>query len=382
VFDAVGVNYRNKGAQLMLRAMQERIDAAPFPALLSVNMKLARHARQHGDELHASLWLEGSRPGKADALVRGLGALLPGLIKRRYRLVADREVDVILDASGFLYGDQWGLRGIQRRLASAQLWARQKKHLVLMPQAFGPFSSEQSRRLMAELIGLSTLVYARDSESFGYLRDVAPGAGNLRQAPDFTGLVEAAPYPELETYRDWVGIVPNTKMVTRENRDSYFRFIDVVIKKLLEKGERPFFLIHEKSDRKLAQTLLDELAVDLPIHYREDPKQLKAAIGGCRFIVGSRFHAIVSALTQGIPVIGTSWSHKYRHLFGDYQAAHLLVQDLEAESALIKLIDDLCEPAYRRALSDQLKRESARQKEEMAAMWQEIFERTEQERAE
>jgi colanic acid/amylovoran biosynthesis protein len=380
VFDIVGVNYRNKGAHLMLRAMYERLKHAPFPAILSVNMKLARHARRHGENLYASLWLEQSRPGKADALVRGFGAVIPKAIKKKYRLIADRNVDVILDGSGFLYGDQWGVRGIKRRLACAQLWERQRKHLVLMPQAFGPFSSNESKTLMAELIDLSTLVYARDRESLGYLRDVAPTASHLRLAPDFTGLVEPKSYPEMEAYRGWVGIVPNTKMVTKENQDSYYRFLSGVIRRLHANEQKVFFLIHETKDLQLAQALLEKLGVELPIHYRDDPAELKAVIGACRFIVASRFHAIVSALSQGVPVVGTSWSHKYRYLFDDYNAMHLLVEDLEDGPFIEKLLDNLSEPGYRKGLSELLKEQSDAQKSQIEAMWKEVFSHTCRER--
>jgi colanic acid/amylovoran biosynthesis protein len=380
VFDIVGVNYRNKGAHLMLRAMCERLKHAPFPALLSVNMKLARHARRHGENLYASLWLEQSRPGKADALVRGIGVVIPKAIKKKYRLIADRNVDVILDGSGFLYGDQWGLRGIKRRLACAQLWERQRKHLVLMPQAFGPFSSEESKTLMAELIDLSTLIYARDRESLGYLRDVAPTASHLRLAPDFTGLVEPKSYPEMEVYRGWVGIVPNTKMVTKENRGRYSRFLNSVIRRLYENEQKVFFLIHETSDLQLAQALLEDLGVELPIHYRDDPAELKAVIGACRFVVASRFHAIVSALSQGVPVVGTSWSHKYRYLFDDYNAMHLLVEDLEDGPFIERLLDNLSEPGYRKGLSELLKEQSDAQKSQIEAMWKEVFSHTCRER--
>ena len=379
VFDAVGVNYHNKGAQLMLRAMRERVQEAPYPAVLSLNMKLARHARRHGENLHASLWLERSRPGKADAVVRALGGLIPNAIKRKHRLIADREVDVILDASGFLYGDQWGLRGIKRRLASARLWVRQRKHLILMPQAFGPFTGKEARSLMAELIGLCTLVYARDRESLEYLQGVAPSADNLRLAPDFTGLVAAKGYPEMEAYRDSVGIVPNMKMVTNENRESYYRFLKGVIRRLHDNQQKAFFLIHEKGDLPLAQSLSNEQGIGLSVHYREDPAELKAVIGGCRFLVASRFHAIVSALSQGVPVIGTSWSHKYRHLFADFNAQHLLIEELDNASAIAELLDALCVPEYRNDLSRQLKGQSERQKSQIEAMWQEIFHRTLQE---
>lgn len=373
VFDAVGVNYTNKGAHLMLRAMEEGVQRAPFPALVSVNMKLARHARRHAEHLPASMWLEGSRPGHADALVRGIGAHFPRWVKSRYRLVADRDVNVVLDSSGFLYGDSWGTRGMLRRIATAQLWREQAKRLILMPQAFGPFANSQACAHMATLIGLSSLVYARDAESFGFLQEVAPKADNLRKAPDFTNLVLPQSYPGMEKFRGWIGIVPNRKMVDKGSRDDYFAFLGRAIDRIRESGEQAFLLVHERNDQKMAEELAMRFPGSLPIHYRDDPAELKAAIGQCRFIVASRFHAIVSALSQGVPAVGTSWSHKYRHLYSDYGAEHLLATDLKDVQFIDELIGRLIDSAYRDALSRDLARHAEAQKGQSEAMWREIF---------
>ena len=47
-------------------------------------------------------------------------------------------------------------------------------------------------------------------------------------------------------------------------------------------------------------------------------RDLKAMIGCCELVVGSRFHALVAALSQGIPVVAVGWAHKYPELLSEF----------------------------------------------------------------
>lgn len=376
VFDVVGVNYVNKGAQLMLRAIEQRIASAPYPSRMTLNVKAARHAHERGERIPASLWLERSRPGRTDAVFRKIGDALPGWLMRRFNWVADREVDVILDASGFLYSDQWGIKGMSRRKAAAALWRACGKKLIFMPQAFGPFERPESRACMRELIGLADLIYARDPQSRDYLAELAPSVSHIRLAPDFTNLVEPVWRPELERYAGAVALVPNQRMLDRREPEDtpYTAFLVTAARALLASGRRVFLLLHEARDRALAQSVQAQVDAGLEIVFRDDPLELKGLIARCDFIVSSRFHAIVSALSQGVPAIGTSWSHKYRQLYEDYGAADLLIPSLAGSAdAFGAVLAALADPARRDRIAGRLSAAAAGQKQRAVAMWDEIF---------
>jgi polysaccharide pyruvyl transferase WcaK-like protein len=377
MFDVVGVNYVNKGAHLMLCAIQQRIARCPYPAAVTLNLKSARHARRRGEPMPASLWLEGSRPGVADAVVRRIGDSLPRWLKRRYRWVADKDVHVILDASGFLYSDQWGIKGMSRRRAASEAWRARGKKLIFMPQAFGPFNRPDTKACMRDLIGLADLIYARDAQSYEHLRELAPGTANLRTAPDFTNLVEPVLQPAFEQYRGAVAIVPNQRMLDKQagaEANAYTDFLVSGARKLGDAGKRVFLLLHESGDRALAEAVRARVGRDLDIVFLDDPVELKGVIGLCDFIISSRFHAIVSALSQGIPAIGTSWSHKYQRLYEDYGASELFVPTLTgAPDVFDAMLATLCDGVARKRMGQELTAMAEQQKARTRKMWEEIF---------
>lgn len=56
-----------------------------------------------------------------------------------------------------------------------------------------------------------------------------------------------------------------------------------------------------------------------------DPISLKAFISTATAVFSSRYHGAANAMSQGVPCIGTSWSHKYKHLFREYNQSELLI---------------------------------------------------------
>jgi colanic acid/amylovoran biosynthesis protein len=69
----------------------------------------------------------------------------------------------------------------------------------------------------------------------------------------------------------------------------------------------------------------DRLSCSLVVQGANDPQVkamtrrlpaegIKSLIANCDLVVGSRFHALVAALSQGIPAMALGWSHKYLEL--------------------------------------------------------------------
>src|SRR5690606_1006769 len=140
-----GIGIPNKGAELMLMAVQEHIGS-----MLPEHYFCCEPTTEYYPRARYGLFQRTGFTYK-DRYIEwsALAGLLPKRIRERYGLVTEREVDVIIDASGFAYGDQWGARKAHTRLGKRiRTWKKQGKKVILLPQAFGPFSDQAIRQEM------------------------------------------------------------------------------------------------------------------------------------------------------------------------------------------------------------------------------------------
>jgi hypothetical protein len=74
--------------------------------------------------------------------------LVPAGIREQYGVVLDKEVNVVLDAAGFAYSDQWGPDLSEELARSSKRWKKQGSKVILLPQAFGPFRDQVTLSLL------------------------------------------------------------------------------------------------------------------------------------------------------------------------------------------------------------------------------------------
>jgi colanic acid/amylovoran biosynthesis protein len=116
-------------------------------------------------------------------------------------------------------------------------------------------------------------------------------------------------------------------------RHSYAPLLESLARRLAERGFTVRVLNHEgAADAALCESLRRS-AGGAEVISEADPRALKGLIGAAGVVVGSRYHACVNALSQGVPCLGTAWSHKYRALFQDFGVAEYLLESSDPTSA-------------------------------------------------
>jgi colanic acid/amylovoran biosynthesis protein len=291
---------------------------------------------------------------------------LPKMIRRAMRLSTEHEADIILDSSGFAYSDDLDPRRLAEMSAKAKKWRHDGKKLVLLPQAFGPFRNQSSIEALKAIVDNAHVIFARDKISFGYLRDHITSRESIRLAPDFTNLVDGGSRKEHAFLKDRICIVPNYHV----HNEKYLRYFNASIRAANDLGKSAFLLVHcGKRDREIARQLSKECSPPLPVIEEPDPIYLKGIIGSSYALLGSRFHALVSALSQAVPVVATSWSHKYECLLEDYACPECIMPLNLSEKQQFQRLSHLLSSGANTAFRFVLQRASTNQKAASSEMW-------------
>ncbi len=369
-----GVEFSNKGAELMLLSIiaelaQRRpdIEVVLTPGFLLPYEKRARLGtwQKFSFKLLGLDWT-------------WLGNLAPRPVRRLLRhfgIVVEKDIDLVLDASGFVYSDQWGSHRLAESVAHINRIDKQGKAYIFMPQAFGPFKQQKNARLMNTLIEKAKRVYARDDGSLQALKEVR-SQDNIVYYPDITTILDVSSVELSMILPDkYACVIPNNKMIKDKPeaiKQQYLQLLTQAIEQIAKLGLTPILLNHEGTkDAKLCELVMANSEVKPLFITDVAALEVKKIIGSSVFNLSSRFHGCVSSLSQGVPTLATSWGHKYEQLFGQYQCQDNIV-GMSIEPQLLaqkiqQLVDDHQNIAAALAQCAQL------QKQQTETIWSEII---------
>lgn len=367
-----GGGFQNKGAEAMLRTVQnelgKRISGLTFAGTVVLG-------DMHRAERAGVTPICGARTGKLQKLARLLRTVLldPCLIGRAFSnprafLLLKAACDPIacIDVKGFTFSDTWGRDDLaESTLGLVQYCAKVDIPYVFMPQAWGPFSLRKLASDTRAMCLLATTIYARDKESKSHLNELLVGSAvKVNLAPDIAFRFQADP-PELGEQilsssglkmgeKPIVGIVPNCRIYDRmlgENAENeYVKILGEIVKFYLGIGANVVLIPHEiiahgrhQDDRHLCSLVRSVYGSDSvgAMVGEYSAGAIKSVIGHLDFMVGSRFHSLVAALSCRVPAVAISWSHKYVELMSLVGCEKYVVDFTKLElPAFLKLLED------------------------------------------
>ncbi|NTV01009.1 MAG: polysaccharide pyruvyl transferase family protein, partial [Methanoregulaceae archaeon] len=232
---------------------------------------------------------------------------------------------------------------------------------------------------LKRLIDSADLIFARDPVSYAYVNEVVAAPGNVKIAPDFTNLVSGIVPEGWNAAEHRVCIIPSHQMTDKTSKTEgthYIPFLAQCVEHLTAKGIAPFLLIHGgRKDLPAARQLQEAANGKIEILAEQDPLQIKGILGQCDLVIASRFHALVSALSQGVLCLGAGWSHKYETLFADYRCPELLVPIDESNGRIGEVLDAVLEPGNRETIGKEVRAAAELQRKRTAGMWKEVLDK-------
>ena len=219
-----------------------------------------------------------------------------------------------------------------------------KGSLVQFPQTYGPYKHRLGRWMATYLLNRSSPIVARDKESQRVAQALVGRSKQVLLSPDVAfslsvnrpEVIALSPPLDGDMPREIIGINVNGLMFnggyTRKNmfdlKMDYSKFVTDLLLSLLNETSSEIWLIPHtyagatsvESDNEANRRARESLPAALKGRVRivtgeYDQHELKGIIGLCGFFIGSRMHACIAALSQGIPCVGVAYSMKFRGVF-------------------------------------------------------------------
>lgn len=247
---------------------------------------------------------------------------------------------------GDSFSDIYGMKRFIYSIIPDLLTILMNKELILLPQTYGPYKGSIAKKIALFILKRSKFVISRDENSIEYIRILYKNRikeKKIRKCPDVAFFLGVKEVPEIEKvigrdgHERLIGININGLMYkggfSQKNmfglKCDYKKIVDLLIENICNiEGNKILLIPHtygpkgsidmdpevsEEVYRKYNDKYLNRIKI---IKKEYDQSELKYIIGKCNFFIGSRMHACIAAISQGIPTIAIAYSRKFEGVFG------------------------------------------------------------------
>ncbi|EON77502.1 hypothetical protein ADIS_2032 [Lunatimonas lonarensis] len=367
-----GTNSLNKGAELMFFAVLHQIKKFDPQASVFFN---SNQLNDSGIKLDSELDVRSNWFNRFNrvpvGLLKRLGLPYAFLTSKNAR----RNIDLVLDAAGFQFSDQWNYSKKSLDILENYYCGLKDNgtRIVFLPQAFGPFATTNGIRSVSIVNKYVDLIYAREKISYDFLIGAGCDPKKVRVRSDFTLLLDGVFPNRFEHLKGKVCLIPNRKMITHvsNGQNVYLRFMQTLAYELQKRNLEFYILNHEgEGDYEICKALSNSLPGNIEVVNKLGALEVKGLIGSSNMVISSRYHGVASALNQGVPALATSWNHKYEMIFDDFGMKDCVL-NIEERSCLGQVIDDFL--SRRNLINSILTVKKAELASQTERMWQEIW---------
>ena len=243
--------------------------------------------------------------------------------------------DAVFDiGEGDSFSDIYGGKRLVKQLLGKGMALTGHVPLILSPQTIGPFKSSIGAKASQQLMARSSMVFARDHQSF----QVLEGFGT----PNRDEVIDVAfrlPFerPERPAGRTQLAVGLNVSALLHHGgyagnanqfglKTDYRELNDRLITTLLERGHEVHLVPHviprgfaHEDDYEVCRELHERFPLTILAPRFAGPIEAKSYISGMDFFTGARMHATIGAFSAGVPVVPLAYSRKFAGLFNSLE---------------------------------------------------------------
>ncbi len=374
-----GIGFANKGSTLMMTSVYQYLNNKKPNIVFMLGKPGFYDYKEYGGKEFLFY--------KEESIFR-FGIHLTSVLPKKYLeyrgLLRDVDVNIILNLGGYALGDPWiSSYSKEKNKELENYYKRYKKNgvkIIYLPQAYGPFELELSRDRISRISDYVDLFFVRDKASCSFLKGYVQ-ENKIILSPDFTSVQEGILLKsDYDIAKNSIVIIPNNKMITHTDTsvgNNYLIFLIRIIEKLSKLKYKIILLNHEdKEDRKLIEVIKNEVPESVCVMDNKSALEIKGIIGVAKIVISSRFHGVINALNQGIPAFATSWSHKYKMLYDEFEISDLLlnISEKSTNMEIKKILNLLTDDKSYKQLQEKIKSHNSVNKKQTERMFSTILE--------
>lgn len=287
------------------------------------------------------------------------------VLKSNERLRIISQADFIGDVrGGDSFSDIYGIKNFILGSLPSIITLLMGQKLILLPQTYGPYQSNISRKIARYILSHAHIILSRDRESMALAQNILGKNKSSKQiifCPDVAFALDSIVpkdgviKPFINTGKDnpIVGLNINGLLYnggyTRDNmfnlKMDYKLFVHQLSETILKKTNANLLLIphtfaargHVESDPDACTEVFAALSPVYPgriqmITGEYDQHAVKGVIGRCNFFIGSRMHSCIAALSQKIPTVAIAYSKKFKGVFDSVGAGNFVIDARDTET--------------------------------------------------
>ena len=276
------------------------------------------------------------------------------------------DIDAVIDLSGIAFVDNRGLALLVYNVAITLPGIFFDKPVYKLSQALGPFNNKINKTAAKWILNRCRKVIVRGEKSLENVRAI--DIKNAEHYPDTSfalNINKNIRKKALDLVKKKVPTYNNTKLIIMSPSavlESYCRKTGLnlvnefckTVHSLSMQGMHCALIAHS-TDTGIAKN--DDLSVIRSIQKRYkskynivittfdakgDPRLARAIIGMSEVFIACRFHSLIAALSQAVPVISIGWSHKYQEAASSFWMEPYSIDYKHVNAQiLIKHVNDL-----------------------------------------